>query len=119
MTSTQTCILFISRRQSTLSIHRSSIVASHLSIPPHVRKASSIPGESVIEGEGGKPAVSAIREMSNCQLLANPYFLLIGLSNVLGMLGFYTPFVYLPSMANGKYCVVLHCNCKNTYDNKI
>ncbi len=38
--------------------------------------------------------------MSNFQLLSNPYFLLIGLSNVLGMLGFYTPFVYLPSMAS-------------------
>ena len=32
-------------------------------------------------------------------LLKDPIFLLIGISNVFGMMGFYTPFVYLPNMA--------------------
>ncbi len=58
-------------------------------------------GGALLEDESGHPAVAAIREMFNCQMLANPLFLLLGVSNILGMLGFYTPFVYLPSMAKG------------------
>ena len=37
--------------------------------------------------------------MLNFELLQNNLFLLIGISNVFGMLGFYVPFVYLPNMA--------------------
>ena len=93
-----------SRRQSTAAFSiagRSSIVASHLSIPPAVRRASGIPPEDD-DGEGGRPIISALKEMINVQILANPLFLLICISNVFGMLGFYTPFVYLPNMANSK-----------------
>ena len=88
----------VSRRQSTFSIPRSSIVASHLSIPPAIRKASMIDGDA-IESDGGKPIWAVLKEMLNLDLMRNKYFLLIGLSNVFGMLGFYTPFVYLPDMA--------------------
>lgn len=35
-------------------------------------------------------------------LLKNKLFLLIGISNILGMLGFYAPFVYLPNMAESR-----------------
>ena len=41
----------------------------------------------------------ALKEMVNVKLLFDPLFLLIGISNAIGMIGFYTPFVYLPSMA--------------------
>ena len=37
--------------------------------------------------------------MVNLKVLFNPLFFLIGISNAVGMIGFYTPFVYLPSMA--------------------
>merc|ERR1719266_2673693 len=37
--------------------------------------------------------------MINMKLLFDPLFFLIGISNAVGMIGFYTPFVYLPSMA--------------------
>ena len=85
-----------SRRQSSLSIHRGSIVASHLSIPPSVRKASII---DKIDDEGAEPIISGMKEMTNLDMLKNKLFLLIGISNALGMLGFYVPFVYLPNMA--------------------
>ena len=42
---------------------------------------------------------AALKEMVNVKLLFDPLFLLIGISNAIGMIGFYTPFVYLPSMA--------------------
>lgn len=42
---------------------------------------------------------AALKEMVNVKLLFDPIFLLIGISNAIGMIGFYTPFVYLPSMA--------------------
>ena len=37
--------------------------------------------------------------MMDFSLLKNPVFLVIGFANMIGMLGFYTPFVYLPSAA--------------------
>ena len=43
--------------------------------------------------------MEVLKEMMNFSLLSNPLFLLIGISNAFGMIGFYTPFVYLPSMA--------------------
>ena len=43
--------------------------------------------------------IAVLKEMMNFKLLCNPLFLLIGISNAVGMIGFYTPFVYLPSMA--------------------
>ncbi|TRY63483.1 hypothetical protein TCAL_06855 [Tigriopus californicus] len=84
------------RRQSMLSMHRGSIVASHLSIPQHIRKASLAEDDPDLN----EPGLSTLREMLNLELLGNKMFLLIGISNVFGMLGFYTPFVYLPNMAN-------------------
>lgn len=61
-------------------------------------QASLIDGQ-VLESEGQAPIMSALREMVNVDLLKNKVFLLVGISNVFGMLGFYTPFVYLPNMA--------------------
>ena len=62
--------------------HRGSIVASHLSIPRSVRKASlgGQAGECVIEEEGGglRPIWDALSELLNFRLLSNKFFLLIG-----------------------------------------
>ena len=43
--------------------------------------------------------VQALKAMLNVSLLTDPRFLLIALSNFLGFLGFFVPFLYLPSMA--------------------
>merc|ERR1712241_621170 len=54
----------------------------------------------IVEAEDAERGMLAVlREMMNFKLLFNPLFFLIGISNVFGMIGFYTPFVYLPSMA--------------------
>jgi len=45
------------------------------------------------------PMINALKEMVNYEILSQPLFLLIAISNVFGMLGFYVPFVYLPNMA--------------------
>ena len=45
---------------------------------------------------------SALKEMINIELALNPMFLLIGFSNIFGMLGFYVPFVYLPGLTLSK-----------------
>ena len=42
-----------------------------------------------------------LKTMVSPSLLTDPKFLLIGISNLFGFLGFYVPFLYLPSMASG------------------
>ena len=74
-------------------------MASHLSLPMSERKASSVIPDELLEPEGAQPIWNALKEMVNLTLLVNPIFLLVGISNVFGMLGFYVPFVYLPNMA--------------------
>lgn len=43
-----------------------------------------------------------LSQMMDFSLLKNPVFLVIGIANLFGMLGFYTPFVYLPAAAQEK-----------------
>jgi len=92
-----------SNKQSFVSIHRGSLVNSTLALPiiSETKRRGSVfsdEREVVVLEEGGG-MLSVLKEMMNFQLLADPLFLLIGISNVFGMIGFYTPFVYLPSMA--------------------
>ena len=63
------------------------------------RKVSSVIPDEFLEPEGVQPIWNALKEMVNFSLLTNPIFLLVGTSNIFGMLGFYVPFVYLPNMA--------------------
>ena len=102
---------YLSRNSSAaaFSIQRGSIIASHLSIPISLRKASIAEGVE-IESEGIKPIMKVFKEMINITLLANPYFLLIALSNAFGMLGFYVPFVYLPGIAQTKGVEIAQAN---------
>ena len=57
--------------------HRGSIVASHLSIPRSVRKAS-LPEAVEEEGGGLRPMWDALSDLLNFRLLSNKFFLLIG-----------------------------------------
>jgi len=52
------------------------------------------------EKEEDSGIVSVLKNMLNPSILKDPKFLLLGISNVFGFLGFYVPFVYLPSMAS-------------------
>ena len=49
-----------------------------------------------------------LAEMVDMEILRNPLFMLICASNVLGMLGFYVPFVYIVDTAVNK---VSHIQC--------
>jgi len=91
-----------SNKQSFVSIHRGSLVNSALALPiiSEKRRPSllSAEKEAVVLEEGGG-IITVLKEMMNFKLLGDPLFFMIGISNVFGMIGFYTPFVYLPSMA--------------------
>lgn len=78
--------------------------ASYISL----RRGSStvLPRESLVgKEEGGKGEeeegrlLSMLKAMADPVLLRDPKFLLICASNTFGFLGFYVPFVYLPSLA--------------------
>ena len=45
---------------------------------------------------------NVMKNMLNPALMKDPKFLLIGVSNFFGFLGFYVPFMYLPSMAEDR-----------------
>ena len=46
--------------------------------------------------------LATLSSMTNMKLLGDPKFLLICASNTFGFLGFYVPFVYLPSLADSQ-----------------
>ena len=46
--------------------------------------------------------MAVLSSMTNLELLGDPKFLLICASNTFGFLGFYVPFVYLPSLAESQ-----------------
>ena len=86
-----------SNRQSFISLRRrSSIVMPRNSLIPAVKEEEE---EGKEEEEQGVLAV--LSSMTNLELLGDPKFLLICASNTFGFLGFYVPFVYLPSLASG------------------
>jgi hypothetical protein len=93
---------------SGLSLHRGSVVASHLSIPRDFRLGSLTEKDG--DPEPKQSILESLKELSNFNLLSNKYFMLIALSNVFGMLGFYVPFVYLPNMAVLKGVSVQNAN---------
>jgi len=90
-----------SNRASFVSIKRGSLVNSNLGLPikSEDKRMSVVGGGQGDQGEKGG-MLDVLKEMMNFKLLADPLFLLIGISNVFGMIGFYTPFVYLPNMAS-------------------
>ena len=51
------------------------------------------------EEESTNEFLDLLKSMLNPAVLQDPKFMLIGVSNFFGFLGFYVPFVYLPSMA--------------------
>lgn len=96
---------------------RGSFMASHLSIPASASGrnlsfilspsgavsggGAGISGSGPLEAdEGVKPVLEVLKEMVNLRLMTDPYFSLVLMSNLVAMLGFLVPFMYLPNMAN-------------------
>ena len=125
-------LILTSHERISIIFHRGSLVNSHLALQTLAqRRRKSVLSEEketvLIETESGSDKLifdiriltidnlsggmrAALKEMVNVKLLFDPIFFLIGISNAIGMIGFYTPFVYLPSMA-AQY-VILHNSLK-------
>jgi len=98
-----------SKKQSYVSMPRGSLVNSSLALPLSIhynRRKSGVSmrtqktaSQETLIVESGGGILTVLNEMMNLSLLEDPLFLLIGISNVFGMMGFYTPFVYLPALA--------------------
>merc|ERR1719468_1373633 len=92
-------------RQSIISIprngtftHRGSVVATHLSVPNEETEEL----EAFSENYKCNPIMSVLKEMIDFEIMLNPLFVLICVSNIFGFLAVYVPYVYLPNMTNQK-----------------
>ena len=50
------------------------------------------------KSESDNPIMSVLKEMVDFEIMLNPLFVLICISNILGFLAVYVPYVYLPGM---------------------
>ncbi|CAL8110736.1 unnamed protein product [Orchesella dallaii] len=81
-----------SYRQSVLNIPR---ISSGVELDGYGSPEKPKPSVCPCLGQGAGAFKSALAQLMDFSLLANPVFLFIAISNVFGMLGFYVPFVYL------------------------
>ena len=89
-----------SNRQSFISLRRrSSIVMPRNSLIGVVKEEEEMEGKEEKDEQG---IMAVLSSMTNFELLGDPKFLLICASNTFGFLGFYVPFVYLPSLAESQ-----------------
>jgi len=95
-----------SNRQSFVSIgasQRSRGSFNSLVIPRNCLNAENSDSKKDQKDKvDGKSMMTTLKTMVNVSLLADPKFLLIGISNLFGFLGFFVPFLYVPSMASDK-----------------
>ena len=89
-------------RQSFVSIAAGSRGSSNsLAIPRNSLIPDSAAAHDVSDiRESENAFVNALKTMLNPALMTDPKFVLIGVSNLFGFLGFFVPFLYLPSMAS-------------------
>ncbi|XP_059482232.1 monocarboxylate transporter 2 isoform X2 [Neocloeon triangulifer] len=84
--------------QKSLTMYRQSVISL-----PKLKAGSEIDGHIPLEPETGgccPPSVSSVlASMMDTSLLKDPVFMMIGISNIFGMLGLYIPFVYLVDAA--------------------
>jgi len=85
-----------SNHQSFISLRRRSSIV----LPRNSLIGVVVNEEAKEEEEQG--ILATLSSMTNMKLLGDPKFLLICASNTFGFLGFYVPFVYLPSLADSQ-----------------
>ena len=92
-------------RQSFVSIGAGSrgssnslVIPRNSLIPDTAASQTEMDDSDVRESENA--FVNALKTMLNPSLMTDPKFVLIGISNLFGFLGFFVPFLYLPSMAS-------------------
>ena len=92
-------IVTLPRGNSKLSVARSSLVASHLSICQEVEEPKIF---NVKFNDSDNALMRVLKEMVDIRLLKNSKFLLILLSNCFAFLALYTPYMFLPGMMVNK-----------------
>ena len=89
-----------SNHQSFISLRRRSSI-----VLPRNSLIGAVVNEEVkeeVKEEEEQGILATLSSMTNMKLLGDPKFLLICASNTFGFLGFYVPFVYLPSLADSQ-----------------
>ena len=90
-------------RQSFVSIRASAVARPSFVIARNsiVSQTSLCPSQHhhQVEEEEEDSMRNVIKNMLDPSLMKDPRFLLIGISNLFGFLGFFVPFIYLPSLA--------------------
>lgn len=76
----------------------SMTLLSHLSI----RREAIDPDLLSLKLNVTSSLMAVLREMIDWHVLVNPLFILVVVSNILGFLALYVPYVYLPSMMESK-----------------
>ena len=93
-------------RQSFVSIgarsSSNSLVIPRNSLVSDSEVISAVQTEKDVldQGEGESAFMTVLKTMLNPSLMADTKFILIAISNLLGFLGFFVPFLYLPSLAS-------------------
>ena len=89
---------FVSIRASAVA--RNSFVMARNSIVSQTSLCPSQHHHQMEEEEEKEDSIrNVIKNMLDPSLMKDPRFLLIGISNLFGFLGFFVPFIYLPSLA--------------------
>lgn len=89
-------------QQSMLAYRESTLNLQGTGASQQVIDAMDMPDGTKESGCCPESMVGTLQQMMDFSLMKNPAFLLIGIANLFGMLGFYTPFVYLPAAAEAK-----------------
>ena len=87
---------FVSIRASTIARNQNSFVMARNSL---VSQTSLCLSQHHQQAEEEDSMRNVIKNMLDPSLMKDPRFLLIGISNLFGFLGFFVPFIYLPSLA--------------------
>ena len=84
------------KSQTSLVLGRNSLVSQN----GLVLARNSLSSASVASHQDQRDSIAKVtKRMLNPSLMKDPKFLLIGISNLFGFLGFFVPFIYLPSLA--------------------
>ena len=94
-------------RESFVSIgpvHRAGGSSNSLVVPRSslVDSGSAQLPDNINQPEDDESIMRTIKSMVNLELLKDPKFILIAISNLFGFLGFFVPFLYLPTISSSK-----------------
>jgi len=84
--------------QKSLSSYRQSVI----SLPHAKTNQQNEDSQSVSQSKGCSCVPDSVKNIMDFSLMKDPVFLLLGLGNIFGMLGFYVPYIYIIDAAKIK-----------------